>query len=778
MAGQQMQAADGELDIPPIPLSATQAVPVPARHAARVGLDMERLAPAARIAGTTVLCLAPFLFALGLKPFAYGIWYQAEPVSVGLLVLGAASVLCLLALDLTGHAVWEVLRQPPLLSLLALVGWSALVCPLQSFPARSWFGTPELGEGIFAFLALAALMALGWALWPYRHCRVAMAGAATAGALVIGGLNAALPPGSSWRPELLGAYGGLVGPAVVLIILGAARRPAARLAGLAFLAAFPAVLFSHSKVALLLDCVAGPLGCWLLVRYQARWRPAVRRRALALGPLAAVAIFALIVIVGMVMPPINVYAFIPHRLADRILHFVSAGPTGIDVFYSVRSRGFLAMAGFAGLMTHPLAWLWGFGWGSYADVLYRHTFIPGVKGFQYGIWAPNWEGVGAGAFHVHSDPLEALFSTGLIGAALYMLFLCAIIRRSRRAMLPYAAVGWFIIAGLLSEWYPDLLVYPFLAVAVAAGCAPLTVQPRRSVLRSPRHPILAQRDPILAQRDPILAQRDPILAPRDPILAQRGRALARRGVPLAVAVLLAFGARATASDALAGGRLLAALNRQAPQDVRLVGGLPADYGRGGVHLWWAALNYVYFIDSRLAHGQKPTPAQAAIYARLLEEVDSWTAKGRAGIRLAALTVAMRNDLVANQADTTLSWLRQSELPHWNDAVVNLIRRAPHRTDVAVPDLAWLVAGHHYAAVLGLCGRIFSIDPGDRVCLWYTGVALLTDRLTQETAFQDLRAALARDVAAVVPVTPAARQAVESHFAAQRPLPRAGGAKGG
>lgn len=685
----------------------------------------DRLAWIARAAGGVVLALAPFLFVLGLQPFTYGIWFQAEPLTVGLLALGAAAALCLIALDATGHDIWPVSRQPALLCLLALILWSAIVSPMQAFPARSWFGAPETGEGIFAFLSLLALIMLSSTLWPHRAIRRMMIAAAVASGIVIGGLNAALPEGSPWRPQLLAAYGGMIGPAAAMIVLGAFPRPDSKVALLALLVGLPAVLFSQSKAALMLYCVVAPAGYWLLLRVQRRWQPNGRRRRLLLAPVLAVAGFALVVALAMILPPIDVYDFVPHRLADTVLHFVSAGPTGGDVFYSVRSRGLLALAGFAGLLAHPFAWLSGFGWGSYADLMYRHTFIDGVRGYQNGVWSPNWEGIGAGAFHVHSDPLEAVFAAGLPAGILYVLFLCAIVAQSRRAMLVASAVGWFVIAGLLSEWYPSLLAFPFLAMAIAACCAPLRPTPEW--------------------------------------LAPRRRGWFRGAACLLAACVLIFGAQATATDALAGGRLLGALNRQRAADIPAYGTVPGDYGRGGVHLWWVALNYVYFLDTQLSHGHKPTPDQAGWYAKLLQQVDLWTVEGRAGVRLAALTVAMRNDLVANDTDTLLAPLRQQALASWNSAVLALIRRAPDRTDVAVPDFAWLVANRQYVTILSLCQQIFRLHPDDRVCLWYSGIAMLTDPATQETGFDDLRRALVLGVGAVAPVTPAARQAIEAHF---------------
>ena len=114
----------------------------------------------ARIVGTAVLAASMFLFLLATPPFAYGVWFQSEPVTVGLLAAGAAAGVCILALDLTGHSLGILLARRHVQILLVFVGWNAFVSCFQSFPGRSWLGTPETGEGILSFLALASLMLL------------------------------------------------------------------------------------------------------------------------------------------------------------------------------------------------------------------------------------------------------------------------------------------------------------------------------------------------------------------------------------------------------------------------------------------------------------------------------------------------------------------------------------------------------------------------------------------------------------------------------------------
>ena len=191
--------------------------------------------------------------------------------------------------------------------------------------------------------------------------------------------------------------------------------------------------------------------------------------------------------------------------------------------------------------------------------------------------------------------------------------------------------------------------------------------------------------------------------------------------------------------------------------------MPPDHGRGGVHLWWAALNYADFIDRQMAAGHKPTYAQGLWYIRLLDEVDAWTAQGRAGIRLAALTVALRTDIVADQADTVLADLRTRELARWGDTVLRVLRLAPDRTDIAVSYLGWLASGKHYVPILAMCEQMALLHPRERVCLWFGGFAMLSDPMTEAAGLRAMHEALGLDVEAVVPVAPDIRAAVEANF---------------
>ena len=210
--------------------------------------------------------------------------------------------------------------------------------------------------------------------------------------------------------------------------------------------------------------------------------------------------------------------------------------------------------------------------------------------------------------------------------------------------------------------------------------------------------------------------------------------------------------------------MLAALNRQDPQDRTDYPALSQDHGRGGVALWWCGLNYASFIESEVSRGEQPTEGQVAWYKRLLAAMDRWAANGSASVRLTAATVALRDEIIAANRKGALSALLPIGIAGWGDAVLQLLRAAPARTDAAVPYLAWLATERHYLPLLAYCERVFLEAPRDRVCRWYSGFALLQNPATRTAGLREMHAALQAGVDGVAPVTAQTRDAVNAEFA--------------
>ena len=109
--------------------------------------------------GGAVICLSFFIFIPALQPFAFGIWYQSEPVVAALFACGGAATLCLAAMAVLGYPVTGALTHPLTLVTGALAVWSAAASFTAPLPLRSLMGPPQTGEGVLWQVSLTALTA-------------------------------------------------------------------------------------------------------------------------------------------------------------------------------------------------------------------------------------------------------------------------------------------------------------------------------------------------------------------------------------------------------------------------------------------------------------------------------------------------------------------------------------------------------------------------------------------------------------------------------------------
>jgi hypothetical protein len=123
----KLQAIDTHAAQPPKTAAARRAGLVAASPAGKT----DRILAAC---GGAIICLSFFIFIPALQPFAFGIWYQSEPVVAALFACGGAATLCLAVMAALGYPVAGALTHPLTLVTGALALWSAIASLAAPLP--------------------------------------------------------------------------------------------------------------------------------------------------------------------------------------------------------------------------------------------------------------------------------------------------------------------------------------------------------------------------------------------------------------------------------------------------------------------------------------------------------------------------------------------------------------------------------------------------------------------------------------------------------------------
>lgn len=656
--------------------------------------------------GGAIVSASFFIFVPALKPFAFGVWYQSEPVIAALFACAAAATLCLALMAALRYPVTAALTHPLTLAISALALWSAAASLAAPLPVRSAMGPPQTGEGVLWYASLAVLTALTLAVWQRRRVRQAIVGSAAVSGVILLALNVSEPIGSPWRPVVWPEFAALLGLSVIVIVASdkSLRWPAplarrlGRLAGPALSGPDPLrmaaalalggaiVATSQNKTAIGIAAAAIPA---MLILARAigtgrSWRV-----------LAAVAALALTVAV-----PAGMYWL--------------GTAQGLE---SPLSRTEMILVAFEALRSDPMLLVHGAGWGSFNDVLYG--FLNRVRDVRAvtETWQQSLGNTGGGAFHTHNTYLEATLSAGLPGGVLMaalpvMAILCA--RRRSRALL---CAVWVAIAGLLAAWFTLPVAVPFQAVAFAATAGGV----RR---RSPS-----------------------------------GTAMTRRlaaGIALIVAVTLAAGSALAIRVAADSDRLLAVIRSGRPPASDAPPFLLWDRGQGGSHLWWIALDLTHELAAKGQNGQPLTESEVFWFETLLRAVDRHVADLPSSTRLKSLTLIMRDELATKMGDPRLDRLREWEVPAWSQKLFALLDQLPGRVDLSVPFLDLLVTSNNGPVAIRVGNELLLRNPDDPVALWFTGVAMAPTAEWGNLGQARLLRAVDAGVERVIPLTPEIR----------------------
>lgn len=408
-------------------------------------LNRRQVAAGAENAATSIVVAAQFLMLLALPSVGgLGIWYQTEPVVVGLLACGAAVAACLgLAAALRGRS----RTVPPLTAvvLAALAAILALCASVARLPLTALVGGPELWEAPPQILAVAVLATATALAARRRQARLVLAAGAVAGcvavtALMLSGNTAAMP---YYFPDFL-AFHGLFAWAAAMAVL---RRAAVKAVATAALVAV--LVVAENRAGLL--AMPAMAAAWLA------WRLGACRARRVASAVAPVVLVGFTVAVAMVRPGL----WDPQSMSRPI-------------FDTVASRGLMIKVVADDLMERPLGLAVGNGAGHYRFLLARHLRQEGAHVHALGREGEVffWDSSRRADFHSHNALAEALATGGLPAAAAILALLAALpgaAPRRHRGVALATAVGFAVLAAL---WFQMPTSLPAMAVALGLLAGP------------------------------------------------------------------------------------------------------------------------------------------------------------------------------------------------------------------------------------------------------------------------------------------------------------------
>jgi hypothetical protein len=343
----------------------------------------------------------------------------------------------------------KIFSHPLVLTPFAIALLSTLLAPWASLPKLTFFGAPELGEGVFWFLILGTFVASTLTVFEHPTARRALGITAVLSTIVVSVLVALSFKtyfGITFkidRPYYFDDYLAFYG--LFLFAIGCTCFGLHRLRsqlGWFALCAIP-VFLSGNKTALLLGAIIVPsLGFfWCFIH---RFFPLKERL------LSTVATFLLPI------PLLLSIALVAH-------HY---GNTRLETLWS---RNNLTLTALEATIHHPERLLVGMGWGSYVDATIEETtptrsvLYQGHK--QHNMWEFLFSRT---AFHSHNELAEALLSIGILGLLLVWLWYPLLPWCATPTYLRIATLTGMLSIGLGATWFQMPVTLPFMAIAFAS----------------------------------------------------------------------------------------------------------------------------------------------------------------------------------------------------------------------------------------------------------------------------------------------------------------------
>lgn len=399
-------------------------------------------------------------------------------------------------------------------------------------------------------------------------------------------------------------------------------------------------------------------------------------------------------------------SLVPAALAAATLGAAFVGYEGW--VRSLTARLYLDRIGLEAIRDQPLSLLIGQGWGRASEIINIHFNASGAV-----LWDGSWDATTRRYTDLHNVMFESVLAAG-VPAFLGILAMMAMVPfYARRGMLAVATGFATAIAALLALWFQVVVTVPLVALAAGWLVGPVRLRGR---LR---------------------------------------RALGTRSGWAVVLMLCALSSAGAAGWlAVYGLSLRHAYFSEsiAPDPSLICEKLPLDLDRGSYTLAQAfAASYGdVFADER--DGKPVTAGRMSRMERLLCAVGRAAGKTRSA-DLLIVPVLFRSEIMFDPALPDMRARFADLFGTWERALDRFLVRAPRRTDIAWPYLAWRMERGDYASVLAFARRLLARDPADPVGLWFAGMVLVNspDPSTRENGISLLRQSLVSGIERVSPV---------------------------
>jgi len=636
-----------------------------------------------------------------LPPLHFGIFFQSEPVVI-FVHIGAGITALGLAFSLwrngqNNRLVWHPFFIAPLFIALTTLVFS----PFSNLPMVSWYGSPQLGEGLLLFLDMAIFVAGAFILRKQNasHFRWVIGTAIFVGiiACALRWLSQYFPgriPVPYYFPDYLAFYGLLLGTLIVTAKPGPSRLKCFLQAAAAIVIGGSILLVSENRGAIIIGFVGIPILfiLWLALK-RIGWTS--RKYALLLTISVPLAVTAAVVFFG-----------------SNVLGIQRGEPLFL-LMESNQSRFHLYEVAWNAVLTDPMGLLIGKGWGSFTDNL--SIFLPTQWADLRNEGTENigtaWDAVGRVGFHTHNYLVEGFLSLGVLGLV-SMLFLTAMVPLWAKRRYMFIAIAFSAaFGGTWALWFQMPSSIPIMAITWVSIATPI------------RLPLADRLSPKFTAG----------------AFAVFGIALLLAGTDSWRFSKMAFSFQPQMEQV----PNPSAVEKKCPVKFK-------DTGRGGDHLGFRLRLHVQNAQNNLVEGKKLDSARIEKLNGLICAVEAYT-DGNPSFSLRLLGLLARADMAFINAPPILQPTKEALLSNWDERLNAVLNIAPNRTDLAATYLLWLLKENRLVEFSGFSAKLYAMNSSDPVGLWFSGIDLLGHQETAETGLSRMQTALKLGIERIIPV---------------------------